>query len=38
MKYSNNYNICLKCYINLCCVVADRMQGAYHLAVAINDL
>ena len=38
MKYSNNYNICLKCYINLCYVVASVMQGSKALAMAINTL
>ena len=34
MKYSNNYNICIKCYINLCYIVPDETGSLNTLADA----
>lgn len=37
MISSNNYKLCVKCYLNLFNIVADRMQGFKPLATANDD-
>ena len=38
MNCSNNYNLWLKCYINLFNIVSNEMRGSNALAMLSNNL